>query len=228
MVPAIAGPFNLGLIVVRGAIYINPVTAQPTIVSVSFPQMINSVEGLKSGIPADRRTVTVTIDRPGFTFNPTNCEAFNVTGIISGAQGASAAVASRFEAANCIKLPFKPSFTVVTQGSTSKANGASLGVKVAQKPGEANIRKVDVQLPLALPSRLTTLQKACTEAQFAGDPAGCPAASDVGIATARTPILNMPLTGPAYLVSHGGAAFPDLVIILQGKGSRSTSPEIQT
>ena len=130
----------------------------------------------------------------------------------------AASLASRFQAADCASLPFKPSFTASTQGKTSKAAGASLLVKVAQKAGEADIHRVDLQLPLPLPSRLTTLQKACSEAQFAADPAGCPAASAVGTAIARTPILNGPLVGPAYLVSHGGAAFPDLEIVLQGEG----------
>jgi hypothetical protein len=210
-VPAKAGPFNLGTIVVRAAIYVDPRTAQLTVVSDPLPQSVD-------GVPLRLQTVNVTVDREGFMFNPTSCDPTQIGATLTGTGGASVRVASRFQAAGCAGLPWKPSFTVSTQGRTSKANGASLDVKVAQKPGEADIHRVDVQLPLALPSRLTTLQKACPEAQFAANPAGCPEGSNVGMAIAHTPVLNAPLAGPAYLVSHGGAAFPDLDIVLQGEG----------
>ena len=206
-----AGPVNLGNVVVRAAIHVDPITGALTVTSDPLPQIID-------GVPLRIQTVNVSIDKPEFMFNPTNCDQQTIAGTITSAQGASAGVSRPFAVANCANLPFKPSFTASTQGKTSKANGASLVVKVAQKAGEANIHKVDLALPTVLPSRLTTLQKACTEAQFNANPAGCPEGSFIGTATAVTPVLNVPLTGPAILVSHGGAAFPDVEFILQGEG----------
>jgi hypothetical protein len=210
-VPAVAGPFNLGTVVVRAAITVDPNTAAVTVTSGALPQIID-------GVPVRLRTVNVTVDRPGFIFNPTNCSGQAVTATIASAQGATAALSSPFAVGGCASLPFKPKFTASTQAKTSKANGASLTVKVTSAAGQANIAKVDLQLPRVLPSRLTTLQKACTEAQFNANPAGCPAGSVIGMAKAITPVLNVPLTGPAILVSHGGAAFPDVEFILQGQG----------
>jgi hypothetical protein len=215
VVPAVAGPFNLGdngkPVIVRARINVDSHTAQAIVTSDPLPTKLQ-------GVPLDIRTVNVTVNRPGFMFNPTNCSPLSVTGTIGSANGASAAVSSPFEAANCGNLSFKPSFKVSTQASTSKANGASLDVKVGSGSGQANIAKVRVILPKQLPARLTTLQKACTDTVFNANPALCPAASAVGTATAVTPVLAHPLTGPAYLVSHGGAAFPDLVFVLQGEG----------
>ncbi|MGH2387083.1 MAG: hypothetical protein ACRDIE_02675, partial [Chloroflexota bacterium] len=163
------------------------------------------------------------LNNAAFTFNPTNCSRSSITGTVHSTQGTETGVSAPFEANGCQDLPFKPSFTASTAGKASKENGASLVVKVASKGGpqtgeEANIKSVKVDLPKQLPSRLTTLQKACTEAQFDTNKADCPKDSDIGTATAVTPILAHPLVGPAYLVSHGGAAFPDLEIILQGEG----------
>jgi hypothetical protein len=208
VVPAESGPFNLGTVVVRATIHIDPATSQITVTSQPMPTRLE-------GIPLDVRSVEVTIDRGSFIFNPTDCEPLAVTGTIGSAEGAVANVSSHYEAANCATLPFKPSFVASTQAKTSKVSGASLVVKVTQKPGEANIAKVELQLPKVLPSRDSTLQKACTEAQFNANPAGCPAGSVIGTATARTPVLQAPLAGPAYLVSHGGAAFPDVEYVLQ-------------
>jgi hypothetical protein len=209
--PAKAGPFNLGNVIVRAKIEVNRNTTALTVTSDPLPQIID-------GVPLRIQTVNATIDRPGFIFNPTNCAQQAITGVIGSAQNTKVAVSSPFAVAGCANLPFKPSFKAGTQAKTSKANGASLTVKVGSSAGQANIAKVRVTLPKQLPARLTTLQKACTEAQFNVNPAGCPAPSDIGNATAVTPELAHPLTGPAYLVSHGGAAFPDVVFVLQGEG----------
>jgi len=211
VVPTKAGPFNLGNEVIRAAIHINPNTAQVTATTNPLPQS-------KDGIPFRLRTITTEINRPGFILNPTNCTPKTVTATITAAQGASANVSYPFQTTGCENLPFKPTYTYSTQAKTSKANGASLVVNVTQKTGEANIAKVDLTIPKILPSRLTTIQKACLAATFEANPASCPEGSDIGTGTATTPLLNNPLTGPAYLVSHGGAAFPDVEFVLQGEG----------
>jgi uncharacterized repeat protein (TIGR01451 family) len=217
VVPAVAGPFNLGNVIVRGSIRVDPSTAQATVVSDPFPTILD-------GIPLRVKTVNVTLDRPGFTFNPTNCSQQQLTGTVTALQGASVNVSSPFAVVNCANLPFKPAFSASVGGHASKLDGASLDVRIAAKGGpqpgggEANFAKVKVSLPKVLPPRLGTLQKACTQAQFQANPAGCPQESDIGTATASTPVLANPLSGPAYLVSHGGAAFPDLEMVLQGEG----------
>jgi len=213
VVPAVAGPFNLGNVTVRAAIYADPHTARITIVSDPLPT-------IEQGIPLQIRAINVNVDREGFIFNPTSCAPLAVNGTIASDEGASAAVSSRFQAADCASLPFKPGFAVSTRGATSKARGASLDVKVTSATGQANIAKVEVKLPKQLPSRLTTLRQACLAATFEANPATCPAGSLVGIARGITPVLPVLLAGPAYLVSHGGEAFPDLVVILQGDGVR--------
>lgn len=211
VVPALAGPFDLGNVIVRTALHIDPTDGHVTAISDPFPTILK-------GVPLRVRRVTLTMDRSQFTFNPTSCNPMSFGGALTSTGGQTARLSERFQVGGCEGLPFKPHFSASTSGHTSRANGASLIVKVAQKPGEADIHKVDLRLPLDLPARLTTLNKACTEAQFNADPSGCPAASNVGTARAVTPVLNVPLTGPAYLVSHGGAAFPDLEYVLQGEG----------
>ena len=206
--PAIAGPFDLGTVVVRVALYIDPNTARISAVSDPIPTILD-------GIPLDVRSVSLNVNRAGFTFNPTNCEAMAVTGQAISTLNQAAVLSNPFQVGGCQGLPFKPSLTASTVGKASKANGASLTVKVAQEPGEADIHKVELTLPATLPARLTTLQKACTEAQFNANPAACPSGAFIGTATATTPVLSVPLTGPAILVSHGGAGFPDVEFVLQ-------------
>jgi len=218
--PAKAGPFDLGKVVVRARIDVDPQTAGLTITSDSTgPYKIPTI---LDGIPLQIKHVNVTVNRPEFTFNPTNCAPLAVTGSLQSSEGATQALSVPFRVTNCAALKFTPKFAVSTSGKTSKANGASLSVKLtypkAPFGSQANISRVKVDLPKQLPSRLTTLQKACTAAQFDANPAGCPAASIVGHARAVTPLLPVPLEGPAYFVSHGGEAFPSLIIVLQGYG----------
>ena len=210
---------------VRFALDINPVTAQ---VEVSANGS-EAIPHILRGIVVHVRDIRVYMNREKFIINPTNCSPLSITNTIDGA-GANPAnpadqvpvsVGTPFEAADCSSLQFKPAFTVSTSGKTSRADGASLTAKLTI-PGalgtQANISRVKVELPKQLPSRLPTLQKACTAAQFETNPAGCPPASIIGHAKAITPILPVPLEGPAYFVSHGGEGWPSLVVVLQGYG----------
>jgi hypothetical protein len=219
--PAVAGPFNLGKVIVRGRIEVNPLTAALTFTT-NTPQQGYAIPPSIDGIPLQIKHVNFTTTRPGFTFNPTSCNQSGITGSVGSVEGASANVSVPFQVTNCATLKFAPKFSASTSGKTSKADGASLEVKLAypnaQQGTEANIRSVKVDLPKPLPSRLTTLQKACTAKQFEANPAGCPAASVVGHAKAITPLIPVPLEGPAYFVSHGGEAFPSLIVVLQGYG----------
>jgi hypothetical protein len=224
VVPAVAGPLNLGTVIVRAAVSVDPHTAALTVTSEPLPQIIE-------GVPLHIRAVNVTLDRERFIFNPTNCNPATIQAHMTSALGASSAVSTHFQATNCAALAFHPKFSVTTSGKTSRANGASLDARLvesgaggqpilATNGGQANIARVKVELPKALPSRLTTLQKACTAQVFEVNPANCPAASRVGYAKATTPILPVALMGPAYFVSHGGEAFPSLIVVLQGYGVR--------
>jgi len=210
--PAIAGPFDLGTVVVRAALEIDPNTAQVTTASDPLPSILH-------GIPLDVRSVSVDISRPGFTLNPTNCNPMSVTGSETSTLGNTAALSARYQVGACQNLPFKPKLTSSVAGNASKANGASFAVNVtAAGLGQENIQKVQLQLPKTLPSRLTTIQKACLAVTFEANPAACNEGSVIGTGTASTPLLSVPLTGPAYLVSHGAAAFPDVEFVLQGEG----------
>jgi hypothetical protein len=137
---------------------------------------------------------------------------------VSSAQGTKAQVSSKFGIGGCGSLPFHPELTAEAGGNATKANGTTFIVRVKSTPGQANIAKTFLQLPIALPSRLTTIQKACVDSVFEANPASCPEGSNIGIGIAHSPLLNSPLVGPAYLVSHGGAAFPDVEFVLQGEG----------
>jgi hypothetical protein len=219
--PANAGPFHLGNVVVRARVEVDPYTAALTITT-NTPGEGYAIPHILDGIPLEIKHVNVTVERPGFTFNPTNCSPTAITGSVGSDEGASSAVSVPFQVTNCAALKFAPKFSVSTPGHTSKADGAGLTAKLSYPAGvegtQTNISKVKVDLPKQLPSRLTTLQKACTAKQFEANPADCPKASKIGFATVHTPLLPVPLTGPAIFVSHGGEAFPSLTMVLQGYG----------
>jgi hypothetical protein len=210
--PAKAGPFDLGVVVVRAALLIDPTTAQVTTRSDALPRILQ-------GIPLDIRSLAVKVDRPGFTLTPSNCTPMTVTGEETSTQGQSAPMAARYQVGGCDRLPFKPKLSASAGGKASKTKGTGFTVSLSSAGlGQANIAKVQLQLPKALPSRLTTLQKACLAAVFEANPATCPEGSVIGNATIHTPLLDSQLSGPAYLVSHGNAAFPDVEFVLQGEG----------
>ncbi len=210
-VEAAAGPFDLGRVVTRVAISVDEHTGR-VIATSSLPVIVG-------GVPLRLRSVSVAVNRKNFLFNPTNCGALATETALTSTLGASQSLASPFLLSNCSALAFKPSFKAGTSAKTSKLNGASLRVTVGQGAHEANMRSVFAQLPKQLPSRLTTLQKACPESVFTANPVNCrPLGSEVGTASAVTPVLAGKLTGPAFLVSHGGQAFPDLDLVLEGDG----------
>jgi hypothetical protein len=220
VVPLVVGPFTLQTQIVRARIEVDRLTSQLTVTTDPLPQIVD-------GVPTDLRTINAVIDRPGFMFNPTSCAPMSFSGTAYSAQGATAPLSSHFQMGSCQSLKFQPNLKVSTSGKTSRKYGASLDVKLVypttplganQASSQSNIAQVKVDLPKQLPSRLTTLQKACLAATFEANPAACPPDSRVGTVTASTPVLPVLLTGPAYFVSYGGAKFPELVFVLQGYG----------
>jgi uncharacterized repeat protein (TIGR01451 family) len=220
------GPFDLGNVVIQFTLRINQTTAQVEVdgeTSDAIPHIID-------GIVVHVREIRAYIDREQFIINPTNCDPLGVSDTITGA-GADYAipadqvpvtVSSPFQTADCSSLQFKPVFKASTSAHTSRIDGASLHVTLALPeeggPGkEANVARVKVSLPKQLPSPLKTLQKACTEKVFGENPGNCPVSSQVGSVKVNTPILANPLTGPAYFVSHGGAKYPELIMVLSGE-----------
>ena len=195
----------------RSRLLVNPYDASVTVVSDPLPTQLK-------GIPLQLKRVLVTIDRPGFEFNPTACDPVNITGTVTGDEGAQVERASRFQVGGCEHLPFAPKLTASVGGHGSRVNGTSFTVRLESAGlGQANIHKVDLELPKALPSRLETLKKACLAATFEANPGTCSPESVIGTATIHTPVLRSALSGPAYLVSHGGEAFPDVEFVLQGE-----------
>jgi hypothetical protein len=210
VVPAVAGPFDLGTVTVRAGMWIDPHDAHVTVKSDPLPTILD-------GIPLQVRKVNVLLDRSDFMVNPTNCDAMKITGDITSTKGKVAPVSSTFQATDCAALPFSPTFKPVTSGKASRQNGAGLHVHIAQDPGEAAMKSVAVTLPRKLPARLVpTINGACPfEVERDQGYTACPQTSRVGWATAVTPLLSEPVEGPAYIVAKGDA-LPKLSLYLAG------------
>ncbi len=205
------GPFNYGKIVTRAAISVEPFTSR-IVISSQLPTIVG-------GVPLRLRSIDVNVNRPNFTINPTSCAALNTETMLTSTFGTNQTLSTPFQATACSALAFAPKLTASSNARTSRANGAILVVKVAYSAGpQANIKSVLVTLPRLLKARTSTLNNACPEATFNVNPADCPPLSKVGTAKVATPVLPDKLSGTAIFVSHGGAAFPDLDLVLQGDG----------
>jgi hypothetical protein len=210
VVPAVAGPFDLGNVVVRGSIFVDKHTARLTVVSDSFPTVFQGVTLLV-------RDVRVAIDRPGFFFNATSCAEKKISGEIDSAEGRSVQVSDRYQAAECRSLGFRPHMRMRVGGRGHTRRGkTSPFTTVLTMPSrhQANIRYVRVSLPTTINARLNTINDACTRAEFESDLAKC-AHAKAGTATAVTPVLPDPLRGNVYFVKNGHP-IPDLFVALRG------------
>lgn len=212
VIHAAAGPVDLGDVNVRTRLFVEPGTFALRVATDSLPQIVD-------GVPLRMRSLNVTLDKPGFIVNPTNCGAHAITGTATSAGGASHALSTPFGVLGCNGLRFAPRVSASTGPHwSSRRAGARLSVQIA--PGgatKANMASVSFTLPSALRPRLSTVQRACLPGSAPIESA-CPASSIVGDASVTTPALGEPLSGRAYLVAHGGAAKPTLALVLHGGG----------
>jgi hypothetical protein len=204
--PAVAGPYDLGTIVVRTALRLDPKTAQVTAHSDPIPQILE-------GIPLNVRSVSVSLDRPGFTRNGTSCDETKVEGSLLSATGQSALLSNRFQLAECGRLGFKPKMALFLRGGTERSRFPALTAVLRPRPGDANIASVSVAMPSSEFLAQQHIGTVCTRVQFAAD--NCPKRSIYGRATVTTPLLGYKLTGPVYLRSSDNP-LPDLVPDLRG------------
>jgi hypothetical protein len=208
--PAVAGPFDLGNVVVRNGLYVDPATAQVTVKSDPIPTILH-------GLLLDIRSLRVAIDRPGFTTAPTNCEPMSIEAVVGGESGASATASNRFQVGNCAALALKPKLKLQLIGGTKRNRYPSLKAVLTQPEGQANIGRVSVMLPHSEFLEQGHIGTVCTRVQFNAVPRACPAKSVYGEAEAWSPLLDQPLSGPVYLRSNGGERdLPDLVAALKG------------
>jgi hypothetical protein len=208
--PAQAGPFDLGTVIVRAAISIDPDTAVVGVHSDPLPQIL-------AGVPLSYRDLEVTIDRPDFALNPTSCDPTSFASSLASAAGTVAHPTARFQVAGCGSLRFKPRLSLRLKGATARTSHPRLIADLRMRPHEANIARAQVKLPKAAFLDQGNIATICTRVQFAAD--NCPAGSVYGKATATTPLLDNLLSGPVYLRSSSHN-LPDLVVKLKGPDSQ--------
>jgi hypothetical protein len=207
--PAVAGPFDLGTVVVRTALYINETTAQATVKSDPLPSILQ-------GIPLDLRTIAVKIDRPSFALNPTSCSEKAVSGEAISTAGSAAALRDRFQVGGCKGLDFSPKLSLSMKGATRRSGHPAFKAVLTQPKEQANIASTAVILPPTEFIDQNHIANPCTRAQF--NVGQCPPSSVLGRARAFTPLLEKPLEGPVYFRSNGGEReLPDVVVALRGQ-----------
>jgi len=212
VVPAVAGPYDLGTVVTRATLTVGTYDGRVT-ATATLPSIVG-------GVPLRLQSLQVHVSRSNFLFNPTSCGELKTESTLSSLEGATQSLSTPFQVGDCGALAFKPSFKASTAAKPTRPKGASIKVTITQPAHEANLHYVQMQLPKQLVARLSTLQKACLAATFEkGPPPGqCASTAKVGTVTVDTPVLPDPLTGYAYFVSYGAEAFPDLDLVLHGDG----------
>ena len=209
VVPAVAGPFDLGTVVVRAAVFVDRETAALRVVTDPLPRELD-------GIPLQLRDVRVAVDRPGFMLNPTSCAAKVVRAVVTSVPGRVVGVSERFAAAECRELPFHPALRlyVGSRGHTHARDSVPLTAVLTQPPGSAGIARVSVTLPSFLSAELPVVNAACSPAEFSS---GHCEQARIGTVAAVTPLLRDPLRGGMYLVRRAGQPLPDIVLALRGQ-----------
>lgn len=208
--PAVAGPFDLGAVVVRAAIYVNPDTALVRTVSDPLPSILD-------GIPLDLRSAAVRLGRSEFTLNPTSCEPKSVLATATSIFGSPAALMSPFQVGGCKSLPYKPKLHTRLFGPIHRGGHPRLRSVFEAKPGEANTARISFALPRSEFIDQSHFRTICTRVQFAANQ--CPAGSVYGHVKAITPLFDYPLEGPVYLRSSVHK-LPDVVAALRGPASQ--------
>jgi hypothetical protein len=205
--PATAGPFDLGTVVVRAALQVDPETAQITAVSDTIPSILE-------GIPLNITQALIRADRPQFTRTGTNCNPFAFSGQLVSTLGQTAALSSRYQLGECSSLGFRPKLGLRIFGKTRRGANPRFRAVLRMPEGGANIARAQVTLPRSVLLDQAHIRTVCTRVQYAERT--CPAASIYGYARAWSPLLDQPLQGPVYLRSSSNQ-LPDLVASLDGQ-----------